>query len=596
MDRVGGPSDVLALTPISMLSLDILNIPYNVTDNYYNTDLYKKDIKRIIGEAENVLNKLDKICQDFLHFPFAYSGNSPYFFYTILDLLYIDRLCLKLRQNYQKIYFYGYIKSEKIFWDRITFSNLESNPGGLISLNLTSGIDNHVRLLCDKLKVKILFNNNVDNNRTTYKIRFFVYLFRLKTILKNIKNILIEYIISKMYALFEKLKSGKDRKTIFIVQDYYEVEQLKPSLRKFRFIYPNLQMRKRASKLSINKYDYKQIKKLLKPFRDSHFSFFSENIEHLFKAYHEEIVSRIPFYIKSIDKLILNNNPLINLCSVGTRDVVDCIINYQANKKNIPVVFFQHGSTLIFVNDMFQKYVGADYKIKKTLILNSKIEKDTFNQKGSYFKVFGSIKNYKALIHSQKKINHKAIYCAGPFTFENYRKLFTASISDREYYFSSSQIVDAAKNTSLIMDIKTHPTDNKSQLNYFNKLLERKKYNSGELIGNIPAESILNKYGLIIIDFLGTALLPYILGLKVPVILYLKDNNLINPLAFNDLDKRCYILNNEKQLLEMLQIYTQNKLPHKWSKEIIDKYVYPINKGKPVDNISNYINFVISKR
>ena len=65
--EIVAPFDVLALTPIAMLSLDNLNIPYKVTDNFYNTEEFKKDIYRIIDEAEIVLNKLDKYCQDIFH-------------------------------------------------------------------------------------------------------------------------------------------------------------------------------------------------------------------------------------------------------------------------------------------------------------------------------------------------------------------------------------------------------------------------------------------------------------------------------------------------------------------------------------------------
>ena len=67
------------------------------------------------------------------------------------------------------------------------------------------------------------------------------------------------------------------------------------------------------------------------------------------------------------------------------------------------------------------------------------------------------------------------------------------------------------------------------------------------------------KKGLIIIDFLGTALIPYILSLKVPVVLYLKDKSLINKLTFEDLTKRCYIADDPKELEELFYLYSEKK-------------------------------------
>ena len=36
----------------------------------------------------------------------------------------------------------------------------------------------------------------------------------------------------------------------------------------------------------------------------------------------------------------------------------------------------------------------------------------------------------------------------------------------------------------------------------------------------------------------------------------------------------------------------EKKLPSKWSKEIIDRYVYPINNGDPGQNIADYIKSI----
>ena len=105
----------------------------------------------------------------------------------------------------------------------------------------------------------------------------------------------------------------------------------------------------------------------------------------MFKLYHREVIGRIPYYIEAFEELNDQYNPYLNLCSSGSRDVIDCMFNYHANQREIPVVYFQHGGTLLFFNDEYQKYVGSDTKIRKILILNSRLEKKELEHQGSQF-------------------------------------------------------------------------------------------------------------------------------------------------------------------------------------------------------------------
>ena len=75
--------------------------------------------------------------------------------------------------------------------------------------------------------------------------------------------------------------------------------------------------------------------------------------------------------------------------------------------------------------------------------------------------------------------------------------------------------------------------------------------------------------------------------------LYLKDSSVINKIAFDDLAKRCYIVNDENGLSEVLNKFVQNNLPDKWFEEIIDRYSYPVANGDPGKNISDYINSIV---
>jgi len=85
----------------------------------------------------------------------------------------------------------------------------------------------------------------------------------------------------------------------------------------------------------------------------------------------------------------------------------------------------------------------------------------------------------------------------------------------------------------------------------------------------------------------------HIMCLKVPIIIYNCDFDyyklLIDKSALSDVQKRFYIAKNKVELTGFLKRYKAGKLPSKWSEEIIDNYIFPLNKGNPGKNIAEYI-------
>ena len=593
-------SEVLALTPKSMLSLRSFGIPFNVIEDFINIDNYQKNSEKFINDTQNIFNELDDYCNDFYHFPFSYSGNSHYFFYTLLDLLFIDTLFKELHKKYSKITIYGDCNLKKLKWSELDFNSLKSSPNGeSISINLSAGILNKIRLMIEVYDLKIISGIVEEESKIPikFKFRFFIQKLRFKIfqIINYCKKVFNGYNIEFNYESlfpFSKNKST-NKKKIFIIQDGYEVIELKKYLEKYELVYPAKNIRKQVPKFKIESFDFNKVEEVLNPFLKKNFSNLSKYIIAFFRSYHREVVGRIPKYIELINDIVKKQSPSLFLCSIGTRDIVDCIFNQIANKLNIPIVYFQHGGSLIYFNDPFQKFVGADYKIKKTLIIGSEKEKQYLQNTNSNLKVYGSIKIFNFLKNNiRKKHRAKAIYCTGPFTYQNYRTLISAP-TDKEYYETTKSILNGAINSKLRMDIKVHPIDFANQLDFMIKLIQLKNYNQGTVLGQTPAEILLKKYGLIIIDFLGSALVPYVLGLKVPVILYLNKKSLINEASFNDLKNRCYIIDNLSDLEYIMSEFVQNKLDDKWFEGIIHKYSFPNSKVNPGVAISNYISTIV---
>ena len=67
------------------------------------------------------------------------------------------------------------------------------------------------------------------------------------------------------------------------------------------------------------------------------------------------------------------------------------------------------------------------------------------------------------------------------------------------------------------------------------------------------------------------------------------DDLVIDDVSKQALINRCYVVKDRIELRDILVRYKEQGLPSKWSKDFVDQYVYPIDKGNPGINIANYI-------
>lgn len=601
LSGIASPVEVLALTPTSMLSLDKLNIPYKTTDNYYSTGAFNKEIKEVNEEAEKIFKKLDNICERFVGFPYAYSGNILYFLHVLGDLLYLEILCQKINKFYNNVYLVSDINSNELLWDNLTFNDLKSHPSSeSISLQKQSyGVKNKLIIMQNILNAEIISDGISSSPLTIYSLKLKNNIFKVKTFnkrgIKYIKKCFKNSELPIMHRWKKKninhpaLEIGKA--TIFTIQAAHEVAELKPYLQEYNFINPVTTLKKEILAFTSVGYDYSQVKTVLDPFISLHWPVLRPYIESLFVAFHREVVGRIQYFIKPFEEKIDNYDPNAFLFSTGTRDVFDCICGYIANQRHIPVLYFQHGGATVFQKKIYHKYVETDLKIRKTLILNSRKEQKQANHYGSVTKPFGSISRYKLINQIKKSEDNNILFLSGHFPAVTYRSILNNS-TDYQYYQISKNILETTKELSLKMDIKLHPAGQEILYHYFNNIIKGINYLNCRIITNTSAESIMSSYRLIILDMLGTTVLPYALALKVPVVLYLKDSNIMNEISKEDLNNRCYVVHDCETFGKVISKYARGELTSKWTEEIIDRYIYPVRKGDPGENIADYIKSI----
>jgi len=591
MEEIDSPFDVFALTPTAMCSLDRLKISYKNSEDFYNKKSFVIDASIINNETELIFEKLDKVCEDYIDFPYSYSSQINYFLHVFLEMLFLENLCKNIEKQYDKIYLVTDINITKIPWDEMTYNDLKSHPESE-SLSLqkhVSGINNKIKILQDILNCTII---NIGEPLSASKNLKTKHNFIFDKLKKNIDRVM-RYADKgfKLVKIAINKRLKKVDSPIFIIQDGFEITFLKNYMQGYNFINPTFNLRKRMPIISSVKYDINQIKLIVNPFLLKHWNRLSPYIESLIITYHREVVGRIAAFINSFENECNYHNPKAMIYSVGTRDVLDAITTYIANQKHIPVVYFQHGGTQIFHNSIFQKYVETDKKVKKTLIMDSTFEKEHIDLNSSSNIAFGSINKYRMMKNQKKTSNEKILYLSGSFPHSLFRCILNGT-TDIDYYKISNNILVIANNLSLKMDIKLHPIEKDYQYKYYANLIKVENSLNSNIIINDKAESIMNNYGLLILDMVGTAVLPSALLFKVPIILYLKDNSIINNTSRSDLMKRCYIVNDKISLTSVLNKFKKGDLPSKWSKEIINRYIYPMDKGDPGKNISDYLKSI----
>jgi hypothetical protein len=576
-------SDLLALTPGAMLSLDCLNVEYKTTEDFYDTELFRGDLNALHEKIETMLSSLDKISEKHVDFPYAYTGNIVYFSRVFANLLYIQKLSLVLRDTYRKIYLLGGTPSRGLSWGDLTYSELRSIPQ-------TAGLQNKLQIFKHILPMELIAGGMTVSSKVPRLVK-------ANAVLKRLPERIGKAVRERRFSFLGRLSVfglGKTKKkTLFVVQDGYEIGFLRKHMPEFEFVDPVTSLRDSMLSLSSAHHDFSSVCLELSTFLDSNFPKLRPLIESIFLSYHREVVGRLAFFKRSFEELVDCQKPEVFLFSVGNRDVMDRVISYVANKNGIPVIFFQHGGPSIFLNNIFVKHVEKDITTSKTLILNSKVECENSGHDGSQCVALGSIPRYQMMKKRSRTLKKKALYCTSSFPFYNYTSLLF-NVTDKFCYQISRDILDVSKKQSLGIDIKLHPVDVNYSFHYFRQLIKYVHHSNVKVIYGIPAESIMKSYGIIILDSLESAVVSYAFSLNVPVILYLKDLSIVNSLVLEDLKKRCYIVHDSDMLREVLEKYVTENLPSKWSLEIVDRYVYPVKDGHPGPNIANFIKSICS--
>lgn len=576
-------SDRLALSPGAMLAFENSNLAYSTFNDLYDYRNFRSNYPVLIKETEELFSLWDKKYEPFFGFPHSFSGNIHWFLILFSDIHYLSAVCQKIKEHYKNIYLAG----EEVYEGDFKF-NVDFSSQGLILSDNILGLKNKARLLAFVLSAKQIFCNKIKHETPCS------YLLMKRMRLNFLINKFLEKAISKSKLILSGLRYTK-KETIFCIQGGWDVYRLRNYLADFKFVYPTKEFETDFLKIKRVHGDevalQAQFGKELNDFAKKWFPDLEDYIHGLFNLYHSKVLACIADVRAILTQKFDSYRPKALLYGIGATSLIEDLFAFFANERNIPVFYFQHGGTMAFTTNYQYKYIEHNDHIKKINIFHSRIEKDLLKKTdSSEIEAFGSSNFYNIFLnYSKHKFDKKRIlYCSSLFNSHTYKSLMFVA-PDIIQHKMRKDMMDLVARLDLKMDIKVHIAEEDISYDYFANLLNRYRGKDIRILRGTYAEKLIKNCDLLIVDCVATTLIPEGVFLNIPVIVYLQDLSTINQETFSDFKKIFYLVQNEADLAELLNLYKAGKLKSKFSLEMVDKYVFPIKEGDPAVKISDYI-------
>lgn len=572
-------TDFLCIDIDSMLKLKKLGFPFLSLYDFYNRTDFLDNLKDKLETLKEIFERLDSKYAPIINYPRAFMGNYYEFLVDFADFLFISEVVAKLQNKYQSVSLYTCYKKEDLeYYKRHKSINF---------FNKFNIIDNRDILIAEilhkGLNADLIYSKPDDEVQKINKLSLYMSILKysnysiLSSYLSLIKNRI-------------SIKKNKNNKTIFAINLYYEPRYLLPYMNEYNFVNPVELIQKFKLDKKHNLPDFLEPETTaIKDLTTLKGDIFLE----LLRIYQRDIISFIPSLIEGINITINKYEPLCVFFSIGQVDILENIVAFLANKNKIPVFNFQHGDGIEFLPDIFEfnRYIELNENIRKILILRSRKQYDILNKikpfntelfYGGSCKVFTYINK---LPKKKSRNNGKVLVIIGHYPADAYKNLVNIE-TDNEIFDKHNQMFKIFKKYNVEVDIKLFP--NNKHLNYFKEMVRYYDLNTSKVITQPNVDFLLPNYDMIIMEYIGSALTPLLIALKLPIIYWI-NKSFINQNVLDDFCRRHYLITNETEFEEVIKQFKDNKLDPKYDEELIKTYCYPSCIINPAQNIAEYI-------
>ena len=165
----------------------------------------------------------------------------------------------------------------------------------------------------------------------------------------------------------------------------------------------------------------------------------------------------------------------------------------------------------------------------------------------------------------------RILYCAGPFSTYSARTLYSQE-PDKVMFRKNKDIIELCHKYKLRLDIKVHPSDERSNYAHFKYL--SKNYKNVRVIGGywkwfLKAERMIPHYQLVILDIIRTAVVPAMARTDIPTIIYTRKLESWN---MEGLKKIFHIVKTKGQLETLIKKFSFGELYLPEDQELLNKW------------------------
>lgn len=329
--------DKLSMTPGAVMAFEEKDLVHKTPFEIYNAHAFRQDNLKLIKDVEDLFVSLDRKYQSVVHYPRCFIGHIYHFLVYFADLLFICRLCEIINGRYKEIYIVG--DDRDVNDVRGGFKSRDNWNFSIFSL----GIDNKVGMLKKGLEPECICSGDTKDKTTLRSLDS-------ARVIRFLPRVGLK-IIARIQYLWRKVRSRRHAKTIFVIQDKYEVWLLERFMRDFSFIRPldrgfwNHGKTNDNSSEIISPLFGEEVERFVKKW----FFQWREEVFGLLNFYHSEVICRLKWFSQAYEQVFEHYKPAALLYAVGSNMVYEDMCAYYANNKNIPVFYFQHGGATIFL-------------------------------------------------------------------------------------------------------------------------------------------------------------------------------------------------------------------------------------------------------
>lgn len=540
---------LLALSLLTMESATQKNIPFLTPEDFYPREKIREDEKVFQEIIVNWMKKSDEVFTDIVDYPTSFSGNGFWWLAKLENLHYVHKLSLEISNKFNAIEF-------DIPEDLIVPIKSHVNFNKLTLLFTSTGLECLTSCLIKALpEITISNTRHVAINLNHKKINEPIVnlIFRMPEIIfRRTKD-----------QLFRLMKFNlKKEKLYWVVQGGYEAKELKDFFSQYEFKEVTLKMLQviNDSRDTLISIEEEKIFSMVSIFDQTVFGKLSPIVTEVIKDYITNVIQHLPNAKKIIKQMLETENPNGLIYSLGSANILEQLIAFEANRKKIKVYYFKHGGIEnTFLNkSVIDNYFEYSPVILRTQFLHSKIELDNLPLNVAKPVIINPLNNFQITSLKTKK-KQKILYSVGPPSHWSYKDFYKI-ILDSERYLFINDLLKLSDKLDLNVDVKVHPAEWKRVYDFF-KLKPTKNF---KLLVGGSIERITSNYAIVVLDIISSRVLSNLMYTDMPIIIFKPKGVELNTKYEELLRQRVHLVSNSDELEEILNKFKMGDISYQY--------------------------------